>query len=138
MGLALRILGDIWTLPNSLLGALVGIFALGLPRRIPGRAFLGVRGRCGIGPLVRRRGISATTFGSVVVFWRPGGEADPRLLDHEEVHVRQYRILGPVFLPIYLIFLPFTGYRERHPLEGPAYRRGASGSELDTRTHSRS
>lgn len=137
MSPAIRILAEAWTLPNSLIGVLVGLLGGGLPRRIPGRSFLGVRARHGIGPLVRRRGVSATTFGSVVLFWRPGGEAEPALLDHEEIHVRQYRFLGPVFLPVYLLFLPFTGFRERHPLEAPAYRRGRSGSELDTRTHSR-
>ena len=134
----MRALAEIWTLPNTLLGVLVGLLARGVPRRIPGRSFLGVAGRGVLAALVRRRGITATTFGSVVVFWRPEEAGKKWLLDHEEVHVRQYRLLGPLFVPLYLLFVPFTGYGDRHPLEAPAYRVGdGRRCEMDTQSRSR-
>lgn len=120
----LAALGGVWTLPNTVLGVVVGLLAFGWPEQVRGRGILAVRARGGIAPLVRRARISATTFGQVVVFWRPEGAGEPALLDHEAVHVRQYLVLGPFFLPVYLACLPFTGFQERHPLERPAYRAG--------------
>ncbi len=47
------------------------------------------------------------------------------LLAHELHHVRQYRALGPLFLPVYgLLFLRY-GYR-RHPMELAAVRAAAA------------
>jgi hypothetical protein len=121
----LNVLGGTWTLPNTALGLLVGVaLTFGRPRRVPGRPFLLFASGRGISRAVRRRGPAATTFGQVVVFWEPGAAARSGYLDHEEVHVRQYQVLGPFFLPVYLACLPFTGWRRRHPLERAAYRRG--------------
>jgi len=76
-------------------------------------------------------GPRATTLGAVVIFWNPATSARADYLDHEGYHVKQYLVLGPFFLPVYLAFLPFTGWRERHPLERPAYRAGDPGGRLE-------
>ncbi len=120
---ARRLLADLWTLPNTLLGLWVGLLlARGLPRRAPGYDFWIFDSGGGISRQVRAAGPWATTFGAVVVFWEPSGSKDPRMLRHEAWHVGQYRRLGPFFLPLYVMFLPLTGWRERHPLERAAYR----------------
>ena len=118
-----HLLGQIWTLPNTLLGLWIGLLlARGLPRRAPGHGFWIFDSGGGISPQVKARGPWATTFGAVVVFWEPSVANDPTFLRHEAWHVRQYLRLGPFFLPLYVLFLPFTGWRERHPLERRAYR----------------
>jgi hypothetical protein len=121
--IAFRILGHLWTLPNTLLGLFAGfVLTLGLPRLAPGRGFLRFSSGRGISKAVVRRGPRATTFGAVVIFWDPAVAGRKDYLAHEGHHVRQYLVLGPLFLPLYLLFLPFTGWRENHPLERPAYR----------------
>ena len=118
-----RLLGHLWTLPNTLLGLWVGLLlARGLPRRAPGYDFWIFDSGGGISSRVKAAGPWATTFGAVVVFWEPSVSSDPRLLRHEAWHVRQYLHLGPYFLPLYLFFVPLRGWREEHPLERAAYR----------------
>ena len=111
---ALRALGMAWAAPNTLLGLLLGI--VGLP--FGARAHLD-RGDLAIvfnrwpwGPG------GAITFGNVIVHTgasldatcmtyahRAGHCVDPamRLGDHERAHVYQYMVLGPLFLPLYLL-----------------------------------
>ena len=121
----MRWFGSMWTAPNTLLGVLVGVLLThGRPRRIPGQPFTAFASGRGISSFVKRLGPWATTFGEVVVSWEPTAVEDPSFLAHEAWHVGQYRRLGPLFLPIYLACVPFTGWRERHPLERAAYRAG--------------
>ena len=111
---ALRALGMAWAAPNTLLGLMLG-FA-GLP--FGARAHLD-RGDLAIvfnrwpwGPG------GAITFGNVIVHTgasldatcmtyahRAGHCVDPamRLGDHERAHVYQYMVLGPLYLPLYLL-----------------------------------
>ena len=63
-----------------------------------------------------RRGFGAITFGRVIVSATP---LTPRLLMHEEHHARQYEVLGPFFIPIYLWNQARRGYW-RNPLEWEA------------------
>ncbi len=106
--------GIAWAAPNSLLGLLLG--AAGLP--------FGARAR------LRRRDLAlvfqrwpwgpggALTLGNVIVHTgetldatcltyahRAGHctEAEILLADHERAHVLQYMVLGPLFLPLYLV-----------------------------------
>ena len=120
---ALRILGHVWTLPNTLLGLAVGLgLTFGWPRVVPGHGFLRFASGRGVSKRVVRAGPWATTLGAVVIFWNPDAAEREDYLLHEGYHVKQYLALGPFFLPVYLAFLPFTGWREKHPLELPAYR----------------
>ena len=112
--LGLRTLGMAWTLPNTLVGLVLG--AAGLPfgaRMHLDRGELAfVFNRWPWGPG------GAITFGNVIVHTgasldatcmtyahRAGHCVDPamRLGDHERAHVYQYMVLGPLFLPLYLL-----------------------------------
>ena len=111
---ALRALGVAWTLPNTLLGLLLG--AAGVPfgarMHLDGGELAVVFNRWPWGPG------GAITFGNVIVHTgqsldvrcmtyahRAGQCQDPamRLGDHERAHVYQYMVLGPLFLPLYLL-----------------------------------
>jgi len=110
-------LGFLWTLPNTLVGLVLGLLTFQRPR-IVGQAI--VFDRVPRGPtwvLARFRRV-AMTLGHVVLSARP---LEGTLLDHELVHVRQYRAWGPLFIPVYLALAVPFGYR-RHPLERAAMR----------------
>jgi hypothetical protein len=117
----LRAAAYVWTLPNSVLGAVAGLLSFRRPR---------VRGGIVVfeGPprgslwLVRMFRRSAVTFGHVVLSLIP---LRGPLLAHELHHVRQYERLGILYLPVYLAIYPFTGYR-RHPFEVAAWRAEAA------------
>ena len=108
----LRALVHAWTLPNTLLGLLLGALSFQRPRRVGGvLVFDGpVRGFLAALRWFRR---AAITFGHVVLSNRP---VEGHLLHHELHHVWQYERLGPLYIPIYLLVWVFTGYR-RHPFE---------------------
>ncbi|MGY0559743.1 hypothetical protein ACW7G2_03340 [Luteimonas sp. A277] len=110
----LRVLGMAWTLPNTVLGLMLG--AAGLPfgaRMHLDRGELAVVfNRWPWGPG------GAITFGNVIIHTgvsldarcmsyahRAGQCQEPpmRLGDHERAHVHQYMLLGPLFLPLYLL-----------------------------------
>jgi hypothetical protein len=113
-------LGFAWTLPNTLLGLLLGALTLQLPRR-HGALLLFDRAPRGLTWLMPRLGRSAMTVGFVIVSAVP---VEGRLLAHEQHHVRQYMAWGPLFIPVYLaLAIPF-GYR-RHPMERAAERAAA-------------
>jgi hypothetical protein len=63
-----------------------------------------------------RRGFGAITFGRVIVSATP---ITFGLLLHESHHSRQYEVLGPFFLPIYLFLHARHGYWG-NPLEAEA------------------
>ncbi len=128
-------LGAIWTLPNTLIGLLLG--AVGLP--------------FGAHAHWRRRELAlvfhkwpwgpggAITFGNVIVHTgddldspcvtyahRAGHGAEPPIVlaDHERAHVYQYLVLGPLFLPLYLVF---GGISVRNRFERAADRYARTG-----------
>ncbi len=124
MSWALYLLGNLWTLPNTLLGFLLALSLVwGWPRFEKGRRLWVCATGRGLSRWVRRRGRTATTFGFVVIIWDPALQDDGPLLDHEAVHAMQYALLGPFFLPVYLALAAFYGGGRRHPLERPAYHR---------------
>ena len=102
----MRILYILWTLPNTLLGLVLA----GASWLCGGRLRL-VDGAIEVhGPLPRlllthatlvRGGVAALTLGHVVL-----GQSELLLAQvrrHERVHVRQYEVLGPFFLPAYAL-----------------------------------
>lgn len=110
---ALRALGMAWTLPNTLLGLLLGVAGLpfGARMHLDRRELAFVFNRWPWGPG------GAITFGNAIVHTghsldaacmtyahRAGQCEEPavRLGDHERAHVLQYMALGPLFLPLYL------------------------------------
>jgi hypothetical protein len=129
-------LGMVWTLPNSLIGLLLGLAGVPLGARPQWRA----RERA----LVFRRwpwgNGGALTLGNVIIYTgdnlatpcftyahRAGRSVDKAIVlaDHERAHVYQYMLLGPLFLPLYLLC---GGVSVRNPFERAADRYAQSGS----------
>ncbi|MEV8518227.1 hypothetical protein ABZR86_00350 [Dyella marensis] len=134
---ALRLAGAAWTLPNTLLGLLAGLACLCFGARVRWRrdelalTFIRVR-RPG-------RGGGALTLGNVILY--TGDELDTPCLTyahraghgvelpislaaHERAHVYQYMLLGPLFLPLYLLC---GGVSARNPFERAADRYARDG-----------
>jgi hypothetical protein len=111
----LRALVYAWTLPNTLLGLVLGALSFQRPRRVGGILVFdaGSRGFLRLLHVFRR---SAITYGHVVLSNRP---VEGRLLAHELRHVWQYQRLGPLYIPLYVLIWIFTGYRG-HPFEEAA------------------
>jgi len=117
----LTALGFVWTLPNTLIGLVLGLFTFQVPHVRRGILCFDRHIR-GWSRLVRRFGYSAQTFGFVMI---GAGPIEGRLFDHERAHVRQYCMWGPLFLPVYLLLFLGYGYR-RHPFEEAAVRRAGA------------
>ena len=112
----IRMVGSLWTSPNTLLGLLIGFTGLTAPRAEYGVInFYWHKGP--VHSVVRRRGISAFTMGDCVIYLVPPTQ---NLRVHERRHVAQYHALGPLFLPAYFLLMAFFGYHD-HPLETDAY-----------------
>ena len=110
-------LGFIWTLPNTLLGLVVGLLTFQRPRLADG-ALIFDRTPRGVTALMPRANRAAMTIGFVIVSARP---VTGTLLAHERHHIRQYCAWGPLFIPVYLVLSIPYGYR-RHPMELQAQR----------------
>jgi len=132
---SLLALGMLWTSPNSLLGLLLGVAGVAFGARMRWqqreRALVVRRWPWGRG--------GALTLGNVIVHTgerldtpcltyahRAGRCIEPpvSLADHERAHVYQYMLLGPLFLPLYLLC---GGVSARNPFERAADRYARSG-----------
>ncbi|MGO4701478.1 hypothetical protein [Dyella sp. 2RAB6] len=134
---ALQLAGALWTSPNSLLGLLAGLCCLCLGARLQWRgdelalSFVRVRWP--------GRGGGALTLGNVILYTGEeldtpcltyahragrGAEAPVSLAAHERAHVYQYMLLGPLFLPLYLLC---GGVSVRNPFERAADRYARDG-----------
>lgn len=108
------IAGALWTLPNTLIGLLLGLAGMALgsrPRWRPTEVALvfhrwpwGPGGAMTLGNVILHTGsdldVPCRTYAHAA-----GLSHDPpiRLGDHERAHVFQYLVLGPLFLPAYLV-----------------------------------
>lgn len=128
-------LGAVWTLPNTLLGLLLGVvgLAFGAHAHWRTRELALVFHRWPWGPG------GAITFGNVILHTGDsldspcvtyahraghGNEAPIVLADHERAHVYQYLALGPLFLPLYLLL---GGISVRNRFERAADRYARTG-----------
>jgi hypothetical protein len=109
-------LGAIWSFfPNTLLGFGFALLSGALPR--PRDGLLVAESNRGLANLfLTRRGFGAITLGRVVVSAIP---VTPELLMHESHHARQYEVLGPFYVPVYLTLQARHGYAD-NPLEQEA------------------
>jgi hypothetical protein len=113
-------------LPNSALGLVLALPFLSGSRL---RSVDGVLEICspGIAWCLRHlpsgSGASAITFGHVVLGRDPLCLALTRA--HERVHVRQYELWGPLFLPAYLVSSTFAAIRGGDPYEDNYFERQA-------------
>ncbi|UHQ18706.1 hypothetical protein LVB87_10955 [Lysobacter sp. KIS68-7] len=132
---ALRVVGMAWTLPNTLVGLIAGTvgIAFGAHAHVRRRECAIVFHRWPWGPG------GAITFGNTILhtgdtldspcvtYAHRAGQADePTILmsDHERAHVFQYMVLGPLFLPLYLLF---GGISVRNRFERAADRYALTG-----------
>src|SRR5438067_520926 len=105
-------LGAIWSLPNTLIGLGFAVLSLAIPW--PRDGLLIAESNRGLAYLfLTRRGFGAITFGRVVV---SAIALTEHLLVHESHHTRQYEVLGPAYLPVYLWLHARLGYGA-NPLE---------------------
>ena len=125
---ALQVLGAVWTSPNSLFGVIGGLAGMlgGATLRWSSRDCALVFDRWPWGPG------GAITLGNVILHTghdlgiscrtyahQAGWGVEPliRLADHERAHVYQYMVLGPLYLPVYLLC---GGVSARNPFERAA------------------
>jgi hypothetical protein len=119
---ALDLLGFTWTLPNTLLGLVLGALTFQRPR-VHGGAIVFDRAPRGVTALLLGMRRSAMTVGFVIVSAVP---VEGRLLVHERHHIRQFMAWGPLFIPVYVALAVPFGYR-RHPMERAARRAAGEG-----------
>jgi hypothetical protein len=130
-----RLAGMAWTLPNTLVGLIAGVvgIAFGAHAHVRRRECAIVFHRWPWGPG------GAITFGNTILHTGDtldapcvtyahraghGDEAPIQLADHERAHVFQYMVLGPLFLPAYLMC---GGISARNRFERAADRYAATG-----------
>ena len=131
----LVVLGICWTLPNSLLGLLTALIGLAFGARMrwqPGELAVvvhrwpwGAGGALTLGNVILHTGERLDTA-CLTYAHRAGRGTEPTvsLADHERAHVYQYMVLGPLFLPLYLLC---GGVSVRNPFERAADRYAQSG-----------
>lgn len=102
MSRALWILGYFWALPTTLLGFALALLLLGWPFMLEGGA-VWIRPAGPWSPLAWwwARHFGTLTLGGCVI--TGGGTIDDRLVRHELRHFAQARVLGPLFVPVYLL-----------------------------------
>jgi len=107
-------MGAAWTLPNTVIGLVAGLVGIGFGAQMHwsrrDRALVFQRWPWGPG--------GAITFGNTILHTgdtlesrcatyahRAGLCNEPQIVlaDHERAHVYQYMVLGPLFLPMYLL-----------------------------------
>ncbi len=110
-------LGFVWSLPNTLIGLVLGVLSFTRPRLRDGVLVFEGRPR-GVTWILASMQRTAMTVGFVVLSTRP---VEGTLLAHERAHIRQSMILGPLFIPAYVLLAVPFGYR-RHPMERAARR----------------
>lgn len=132
---ALMGLGMLWTLPNTVLGLWLGIagwpFGARPHWRTSERALVfhhwpwGSGGALTLGNVIIHTGNDLATP-CLTYAHRAGWCVDKAIVlaDHERAHVYQYMLLGPLFLPVYLLC---GGVSARNPFERAADRYALSG-----------
>ncbi len=124
------VLGMVWTSPNSIAGLLVGAIGLAFGARMRWHRDLpalvvrqwpwGAGGALTLGNVIMHTG-ERLDRACLTYAHRAGraSESPVSLADHERAHVYQYMLLGPLFLPLYLLC---GGVSARNPFERAADR----------------
>lgn len=130
-----RLLGSIWTAPNTLIGLVAGAAALAAGARVQWNARelalvfhrvpWGPGGALTLGNVILHTGDSLHVA-CVTYAHRAGHGHEPSIVlaDHERAHVLQYMALGPLFLPLYFAC---GGIHVRNRFERAADRYAQSG-----------
>ncbi|HEY5972318.1 MAG TPA: hypothetical protein VIT22_10200 [Pseudoxanthomonas sp.] len=130
-----RVLGIAWALPNSLAGLIAGLAGMPFGAKLhPSRRDFalvfhhwpwGPGGAITLGNIILHTG--ATLDSECVTYEHRAGRCEHppiKLGDHERAHVYQYMVLGPLFLPVYLLC---GGVSVRNPFERAADRYAMTG-----------
>ncbi|RZA37372.1 MAG: hypothetical protein EOP92_00635 [Lysobacteraceae bacterium] len=133
---AAQVLGAVWTAPNTVIGLLAGIaglpFGARMQWRLQERALVfqqwpwGPGGAITLGNTILHTGASLDA--DCVTYEHRAGHCEHppiRIGDHERAHVYQYMVLGPLFLPVYLLS---GGVSVRNPFERAADRYALTGA----------
>ena len=124
----MKLLRYIWALPNTLLGLLFvplalftrgGIHVVDGVLELHGKLISFILKKC----MPVRGGVSAMTLGHVILGQDRESLAVNRL--HEHAHVKQYEILGPSFLAVYLAASLWAWFRGRGAYRGNYLERKA-------------
>lgn len=120
----------LWTLPNTLIGLILGFLSFAWPRWEKSGVLIFESDR-GFRKLHSEQGYGAITFGHVVIS-KPN--PSPRLMRHEMAHVKQYERWGPFYMLAYGFYwlkLTLTGKDGYHdnPFEVEASKAEALGAE---------
>jgi hypothetical protein len=110
-------LGFLWSLPNTLIGLILGGLSF-VPPRVDAGVLIFDGPPRGVTWILAKMHRSAMTVGFVIV---SSVRVRGTLLAHERAHVRQSMLLGPLFIPTYVVLAVPFGYR-RHPMERAARR----------------
>lgn len=108
--------GYVWALPVTMLGLMLAMLSARL-ESVDEEGILHFVVQSG-GPLgwyMRRFHIAAFTLGAVVTYSGADGPRQIRLVRHERAHVLQTLVLGPLFLPLYVLASLWQLARGRHP-----------------------
>ena len=125
----------IWTLPNTLLGLLAGLFLLPFGARlhfaegaIAFKRVPGARGALVLGCVILHGGedLDATAPTYAARCGMAPRSQCVRLGDHERAHVYQYLLFGPLFLPLYFLC---GGISARNRFERAADRYAMTGAD---------
>jgi len=122
MRVTVELVGHVWASPWTLAGVLLAQLTGCRRRRAEGiLLFDGERSRVWAW-WSRRWGMAAITIGVLTICV---GEPSPALLGHERRHQRQAMVLGPLYVPAYLVLcalglLPGRHWYRDHPLERDA------------------
>lgn len=93
----MRALRMLWTLPNTLIGLVLGFLSFAWPRWDE-RGALVFESEQGFRKLHSKRGYAAITFGNAII---TNPNPGVRLMRHELAHVRQYEKWGPFYVLVY-------------------------------------
>lgn len=116
-----RIAVTLWAAPLSVVGLAFGLLGGGRPRWDATHGCLVFEGTGGLsGRALEAVGAGANAVGHVVLSRHE--HTPPALLAHEAAHVRQAERLGPLLLPVYVLWQARYGYRH-NPVERGARRR---------------
>ncbi len=135
MRAVIKLLGILWTSPNTLVGLLIGLAALPFGAHVHLRRHdlalvfhrwpWGPGGTLTLGNVIVHTG--ETLDSACMTYAHRAGlcnEPQVMLADHERAHVLQYMALGPLFLPLYFLC---GGISVRNRFERAADRYAHSG-----------
>ena len=123
----------IWSSINTLIGLAIWAILAGRGKRpyrtvSPGILIRTMRPHSWLGRYFARRSLAAITFGHLVLIIT--ARPPDNIVGHELVHIRQYELLGPLFLPLYglaslVVLALHKDFYFANPFERQAYKKQA-------------